>query len=92
MHIGVPGVPIHVGTDRQDVDIGASTMRCVGPRDQLRCNEYTAYDVSHQTGPLSESRSEDNPRSKYSDSIIQITDLMSGSLLNIETERRREGK
>lgn len=74
MQIRVIGAPIDLGADRRGVDIGPTAIRYAGLSDQLIQLGYTVHDIGNLHIPLPESISIGNPRLKYLEPIIQVSE------------------
>ncbi len=74
MQIRVIGAPIDLGADRRGVDIGPTAIRYAGLSDQLIQLGYTIHDIGNLHIPLPESISIGNPRLKYLEPIIQVSE------------------
>lgn len=78
MHIRVIGAPIDLGADRRGVDIGASAIRYAGLNERLRKLGYTVHDLGNLDIPQPESQPEGNPRLKYLEPIVQLSEELAG--------------
>jgi arginase len=74
MQIRVIGAPIDLGADRRGVDIGPTAIRYAGLSSQLQHLGYTVHDVGNLHIPLPESISVGNPKLKYLEPIIHVSE------------------
>src|SRR5579884_2975345 len=74
MQIRVIGAPIDLGADRRGVDIGPTAIRYAGLSSQLDHLGYSVHDIRNLHIPLPESISAGNPRLKYLEPIIQVSE------------------
>lgn len=74
MQIRVIGAPIDLGADRRGVDIGPTAIRYAGLSSQLERLGYSVRDIGNLHIPLPESISVGNPRLKYLEPIIQVSE------------------
>ena len=88
MHIRVIGAPMDLGADRRGVDIGASAIRYAGLNDQLRRLGHTVHDIGNLVIPQPESQSVGNPKVKYLEPIVQVSE----ELANIVASTLRAGE
>ncbi|HEX4713613.1 MAG TPA: arginase [Ktedonobacteraceae bacterium] len=80
MRICVIGVPMDLGADRRGVDIGASAIRYAGLNDQLRRLGYTVNDIGNIVVPQPESQPTGNPRLKYLEPIVQVSEDLANAV------------
>lgn len=80
MRIRVIGVPMDLGADRRGVDIGASAIRYAGLNDQLRRLGYTVHDIGNIAVPQPESQPTGDPRVKYLEPIIQVSEELANAV------------
>ena len=74
MQVRVIGAPIDLGADRRGVDIGPTAIRYAGLSSQLERLGYSVHDIGNLHIPLPESISAGNPRLKYLEPIIQVSE------------------
>src|SRR5579875_1118338 len=74
MQIRVIGAPIDLGADRRGVDIGPTAIRYAGLSNQLQRLGYTVHDIGNLHIPLPESISAGNPKLKYLEPIMQVSE------------------
>ncbi len=88
MHVRIIGAPMDLGADRRGVDIGASAIRYAGLSDQLHRLGHTVQDVGNVIIPQPESQPQGNPRLKYLEPIIQVSE----DLTKLTAEAVQEGQ
>jgi len=74
MHVRIIGAPMDLGADRRGVDIGASAIRYAGLSDHLRRLGHAVQDIGNVVIPQPESQPQGNPRLKYLEPIIQVSE------------------
>ncbi|MEO8956589.1 MAG: arginase [Ktedonobacteraceae bacterium] len=74
MHIRVIGAPMDLGADRRGVDIGASAIRYADLNEHLRSQGHTVHDTGNLFVPQPESQSIGDPKVKYLESIVQVSE------------------
>jgi len=74
MKIRVIGAPIDLGADRRGVDIGTSAIRYAGLSHQLQRLGHIVHDVGNLVVPQPESQPIGNPRLKYLEPIVQVSE------------------
>lgn len=88
MHIRIIGAPMDLGADRRGVDIGASAIRYAGLNNHLQRLGHTVHDIGNIAIPQPESQPIGNPRLKYLEPIVHVSEelarLVSGALTDGE--------
>jgi arginase len=74
MRIRIIGAPMDLGADRRGVDFGASAIRYAGLSEQLQRLGHTVHDIGNIVVPQPESQPIGNPRLKYLDPIVQVSE------------------
>lgn len=88
MRICIIGAPMDLGADRRGVDIGASAIRYAGLRDHLQSLGHSVRDVGNIFIPQPESQPIGNPRLKFLDPIVHVSE----ELANVVTEALQAGE
>ncbi|HLZ59595.1 MAG TPA: arginase [Ktedonosporobacter sp.] len=88
MRVCIIGAPMDLGADRRGVDIGASAIRYAGLSDHLHRLGHTVHDIGNLSIPQPESQPIGNPRLKYLDPIVEV----SNELARLVTTALREGE
>ncbi|HTI13950.1 MAG TPA: arginase [Dictyobacter sp.] len=74
MRIRVIGAPIDLGADRRGVDIGPRAIRYAGLQEQLQRLGHAVHDMGDLNIPLPETEPAGNPRLKYLEPIISLSE------------------
>jgi arginase len=88
MRIRIIGAPMDLGADRRGVDIGPSAIRYANLSDHLRRLGHTVHDIGNIVIPQPESQPAGNPRVKYLDQIVQVSE----DLARVVTNALQEGE
>jgi len=82
------GAPMDLGADRRGVDIGTSAIRYADINDRLRALGHSVKDMGNLLIPQPESQPLGNPKLKYLEPIVRVSE----ELANIVTSILQEGE
>lgn len=88
MRIRMIGAPMDLGADRRGVDIGTSAIRYADINDRLRTLGHSVKDMGNLLIPQPESQPLGNPKLKYLEPIVRVSE----ELANIVTSILQEGE
>ena len=86
MRIRVIGAPIDLGADRRGVDIGTSAIRYADLNHRLRSLGHHVQDMGNLVVPQPESQPLGNPKLKYLDQIVRVSEELAGIVTTILQE------
>ena len=78
MRIRVIGAPMDLGADRRGVDIGTSAIRYADLNHRLRSLGHHVQDMGNLVVPQPESQPLGNPKLKYLDQIVRVSEELAG--------------
>ena len=88
MRIRMIGAPMDLGADRRGVDIGTSAIRYADINDRLRALGHSVKDMGNLLIPQPESQPLGNPKLKYLEPIVRVSE----ELADIVTSILQEGE
>lgn len=88
MRIRMIGAPMDLGADRRGVDIGTSAIRYADINDRLRTLGHSVKDMGNLLIPQPESQPLGNPKLKYLEPIVRVSE----ELAHIVTSILQEGE
>ena len=86
MRIRVIGAPMDLGADRRGVDIGTSAIRYADLNHRLRSLGHHVQDMGNLVVPQPESQPLGNPKLKYLDQIVRVSEELAGIVTTILQE------
>ena len=86
MRIRVIGAPMDLGADRRGVDIGTSAIRYADLNHRLRSLGHHVQDMGNLVVPQPESQPLGNPKLKYLDQIVRVSEELAGVVTTILQE------
>ncbi len=86
MRIRVIGAPMDLGADRRGVDIGTSAIRYADLNHRLRSLGHHVQDMGNLLVPQPESQPLGNPKLKYLDQIVRVSEELAGIVTTILQE------
>ena len=86
MRIRVIGAPVDLGADRRGVDIGTSAIRYADLNHRLRSLGHHVQDMGNLVVPQPESQPLGNPKLKYLDQIVRVSEELAGIVTTILQE------
>lgn len=86
MRIRVIGAPMDLGADRRGVDIGTSAIRYADLNHRLRSLGHHVQDMGNLAVPQPESQPLGNPKLKYLDQIVRVSEELAGIVTTILQE------
>src|SRR6266581_5831962 len=86
MRVRVIGTPMDLGADRRGVDFGASAIRYANLNTRLRNLGHTVRDIGNLVVPQPESQPLGNPKLKYLDQIVRVSEELAGIVTTILQE------
>jgi len=86
VRIRVIGAPMDLGADRRGVDIGTSAIRYADLNHRLRSLGHHVQDMGNLVVPQPESQPLGNPKLKYLDQIVRVSEELAGIVTTILQE------